>query len=105
MVIKYRVYVASLPALLSIVSIMGFNKINMNKFARLFELDDHQVLLMKDYDDEEEKFYVSQTTWIDSISYSMRLGMKNEESRDKYFDKYNEEEAKRYVTSVTNLLA
>ena len=27
----------------------------MNKFARLFELDDHQVLLMKDYDDEEEK--------------------------------------------------
>ena len=54
----------------------------MNKFARLFELEDHQVLLMKDYDDEEEKFYVSQTTWIDSISYSMRLGMKNEESRD-----------------------
>lgn len=77
----------------------------MNKFARLFELDDHQVLLMKDYEDEEEKFYVSQTTWIDSISYSMRLGMKNEESRDKYFDKYNEEEAKRYLTSVTNLLA
>lgn len=30
--------------------------------------------------------------------------MKNEESRDKYFDKYNEEEAKRYITSVTNLL-
>ena len=77
----------------------------MNKFARLFELADHQVLLMKDYDDEEEKFYVSQTTWIDNISYSMRLGMNNEESLDKYFDKYNEEEAKCYLNSVTNLLA
>ena len=30
MVIKYRVYVASLPALLSIVSIMGFNNLIMN---------------------------------------------------------------------------
>ena len=77
----------------------------MNKFARLFELADHQVLLMKDYNDEEEKFYVSQTTWIDNISYSMKLGMNNEESLDKYFDKYNEEEAKRYLDSVTDLLA
>ena len=77
----------------------------MNRFARLFELADHQVLLMKDYDDEEEKFYVSQTTWIDNISYSMKLGMNNEESLDKYFDKYNEEEAKRYLDSVTDLLA
>lgn len=77
----------------------------MNKFARLFELADHQVLLMKDYDDEEEKFYVSQTTWIDNISYSMRLGMNNEESLDKFFDKYNEEEAKCYLNSVMNLLA
>lgn len=77
----------------------------MNKFARLFELADHQVLLMKDYDDEEEKFYVSQTTWIDNISYSMRLGMNNEESLDKYFDEYNEEEAKYYLNSVMNLLA
>lgn len=74
----------------------------MNKFARLFELEDHQVLLMKDYDDEEEKFYVSQTTWIDSISYSMRLGMKNEESRDKYFDKYNEEDLLSKSTSLLN---
>lgn len=77
----------------------------MDKFARLFELENHQVLLMKDYDYEEETFYVSQITWIDNISYSMKLGMKNEESRDKYFDKYSEEEAKRYLNSVTNILA
>ena len=76
----------------------------MNKFARLFDLGNYQVLLTKGYDAEEESFSVSQTTENDHVSYSIKLSMNYEDSRDRYFDTYNEEDAKHYLASVTNIL-
>jgi len=77
----------------------------MNKFAKLFELGNNQVLLIKEYEEEEDIFQVSQTTWIDNVSYSIKLSMKSEVSRNKYFEKYNEEDAKHFLKNIDNLLS
>jgi len=75
-----------------------------NKFAKLFDVGNNQVLLTKDYNEESEKYEIKISASISDIRYSVSLGFNSENSRNEGFDNYNEENAERFQSGITSLL-
>ena len=75
-----------------------------NKFAKLFDVGNDQVLLTKDYNEESEEYEIKISTSISDIRCSVKLGFKSEDSRNKGFDNYNEENAKHFQNEIAFLL-
>lgn len=63
------------------------------KFAKLFDIDDHQVLVTNDYDDDAEEFAVNFTTEIDGIRPTMSLKFKDDALCTKAFEDVDHEAA------------
>lgn len=53
---------------------------------RIIELENHQVLIQKDFDDKEEKDIVIIVFFNDGIKIKHSYGYNDEESRNKVFD-------------------
>lgn len=75
-----------------------------NQFAKLFDLEDHQVLITKDEDEDAKEFSITQTTQIDGCDPSASLFFTNQDIRDSAFDSYNKEAAQRFLDSMIELL-
>lgn len=61
---------------------------------RIIELSTHQVLLTKDFDDDEEsKPLLTVTFFLDDVKISQKLGYSDEEKRDKFFVDFTIEQA------------
>lgn len=76
----------------------------MAKFAKIIELPNEQVVIMKGYD-EEDGFTVEVHTEVGGMGVSAKLGFEdNEVNRDKAFDTYSDEKALEFHTSMTKLL-
>ena len=73
------------------------------QFAKIFELETHQVLITKDF--EDDIFKVNQTTDLDGCVPTLALGFDNEDKRDKCFDDYTEENAKKFLETIFKMLA
>lgn len=73
------------------------------QFAKIFELETHQVLITKDYEDHE-KFKVNQITDLEDCMPTLALVFDDEEKRDKCFDDYNEENAKKFLANILKML-
>lgn len=75
-----------------------------NKFAKLFEFEENQVLVTK-HDEEvaENEFKVIQTTYCELGHFDLAVGFDDEEKRDLYFDEYGEGIAIEFLDIVNNL--
>jgi hypothetical protein len=74
----------------------------IKEFAKIFEIEDHQVLIMKD--DTEHEFEVKQIVDFDEVRPVMSLGFDSEEKRDECFNNYSKENAEKFYNVVSNML-
>ena len=82
------------------------NKKNFKEiFAKLIELKEGQVLITKSYKDGKQNPYALDINSIfQGISITHSAYFSDEESRDKAFDEYNENDAHNFFNSIKNLL-
>lgn len=72
----------------------------MRRFAKTFQLDDHQVLIEKDYDGDDLPIVVI-TTWIEDIKAIMKITFEDECPQHQYFQECNYATAKEFVILMT----
>lgn len=63
------------------------------KFAKLFDIDEHQLLVTSDYDDDADDFAVTFTTEIDGIRPTMSLRFKEDADCTKAFEEVDHQAA------------
>lgn len=80
----------------------------MEIFARIFETEESQVLVYREYDPEEDVTIIHHIcTLKDGITCNTKVnftGDKQEEHGVKYLDEYTQEKAEKYITGVNKLL-
>lgn len=72
----------------------------MAKFARLFTVDDEQVLLKIDYSEEEESYELSIITEIEGVMCTTKLGYALESRARKTMNLYTLADAEKYIASM-----
>lgn len=73
-------------------------------FFKIIELENHQVLLTKDFDEEDENPIISVTFFIEGCKIVNRLGYDNEEQRDKVFLEFKDELAQILVDNILKMM-
>lgn len=77
----------------------------MSKFAKLFEINDRdQVLVTVGENNDEDKFELVQRTDIDGLVLQMAIGFKTEEAMDAALVDYNLDNAQKFYEAVKTLL-
>lgn len=72
------------------------------KFAKVFDLEnDEQVLVVKDYDNDEEKDIVTVSTDFETARAAMTYKFKNEEVQQKMFDSFDMESAEKFRNAMS----
>ena len=72
------------------------------KFAKVFDLEnDEQVLVVKDYDNDEEKDIVTVSTDFETARAAMTYKFKNEEVQQKMFDSFDMESAEKFRKAMS----
>jgi len=72
---------------------------------RIIELPTHQILITKDWDEDEDCSPILVITiFHDGIKANQKLGFDKEKKRDKAFDSFNEEHAKSMLESFLQML-
>lgn len=74
------------------------------KFAKVFEIDTNQVLITKEFDENDDTYLLKQTTEFDEVTPAMSMGFDTEEKRDKAFEDYNEENAQMFLNVINSML-
>lgn len=74
------------------------------QFARIYDLDEGQVLVTKEIKTDEQKYELNQLTILDGVAISLALGFKNEKKVDEAFDQYDKIFARKFLDSILNLL-
>lgn len=68
---------------------------------RIIELPTHQVLLTKDFDDDEEsKPLLTITFFLEGIKVNQKLGYDDEAKRDEMFEKVNDEQVQKTLDNA-----
>lgn len=68
---------------------------------RIIELPTHQVLLTKDFDDDEEsKPLLTITFFLEGVKVNQKLGYDDEAKRDEMFDKVTDEQVQKTLDNV-----
>ena len=70
---------------------------------RIIELLTHQILIMKDWDEENDSSRISVIFFLDGIKVSTSFGYNDDEMRDKMFDEFSEETAQKVLDSAIEL--
>lgn len=69
-------------------------KATFEKFAKIFEVDEGQVLAYKEYDsDDEKEQLVLMVSTEEGVIVSLKLSFPDEEKRDEQFDKLDADKA------------
>jgi hypothetical protein len=76
----------------------------MIKFAKLFEIDNNQILITKDYDYDEDVYLLKQRTSFDEVDPSMSMSFDSEEKRDNAFNDYNQDNAQKFLNLVSSVI-
>lgn len=66
-------------------------RMKMEKFARIIELESHQVLLTKDYDDDEDKYKLSVRIDINDVACRASWTCETEEEVNKKLESFDVE--------------
>ena len=78
------------------------NKKMKNKkytFCKIFDLEDRQILIEKDYSNEDD-YKIKVSTSDEEVLTSLSLGFLKEEEADKYFESITEEEVLRCFKNI-----
>ena len=68
---------------------------------RIIELPTHQVLLTKDFDDDEENSrLLTVTFFLEGIKVSQKFGYSDEEKRDEIFVDFTDENAQKMLNNT-----
>ncbi len=69
---------------------------------RIIELPTHQVLLTKDFDNENDDagLLLVITIFLDGVKINLKLNYKDEDVRDRLFDEMTEEKAQGFLDNV-----
>ena len=68
---------------------------------RIIELPTHQVLLTKDFDDDEEsKPLLTITFFLEGVKANQKLGYYDEAKRDEMFEKVTDEQAQKTLDNA-----
>lgn len=70
---------------------------------RLIELESHQVLLEKRWDDEEDKPAISIVFHENELRIEQKHGYNNEENRDRIFETFTAEQAQKCIDVTKKL--
>lgn len=71
---------------------------------RIIELPTHQILLMKDFDDDDENSpLVTVTFFWDGVKCVQKLGYSTEEKRNSMFDEMDQTKAQVILDAVINM--
>jgi hypothetical protein len=73
-----------------------------NEFAKLFEIEDHQILIMKD--ETEDGYEIKQIVDFEEVRPIMSIGFDSEEKCNECFNKYGKEEAEKFYNVISNML-
>ena len=72
---------------------------------RIIELEHHQVLVSKDFDeDEDDKPLLVLTVFIAGLKCNQKFGFDTETDRDNNFNTFSAEQAEKIIKSVESLL-
>ena len=74
----------------------------MNIFAKIFEVENHQVLIMKD--ETEDTYDVTQIVDLEEVRPVMTMGFETKEKRDDCFDKYSQKDAENFYNVILKML-
>lgn len=75
-----------------------------DKYFRIVELPEHDVLIEKDWDEETDSPLCCITFHIEGVRLKQKLGYKTEEQRDKAFDDATNEKVQELVTATLKLI-
>ena len=68
---------------------------------RIIELPTHQVLLTKDFDDDEEsKPLLTITFFLEGVKFNQKLGYDDEVKRDEMFEKVTDEQVQKTLDNA-----
>lgn len=70
---------------------------------RIIELPTHQILISKDFDEEEEKELLIITFFIDNVKVTQKMGYNYKAKRDEVFEKVTDEQAQKTLNNVLKL--
>jgi len=72
---------------------------------RIIELENHQVLLQKDFDNEDDelKDLLIVTFYLEGIKVTNSYGYENEQNRDNLFNNLTNEQAQSIVSNSLNM--
>lgn len=77
----------------------------MAKFAKLFELENNeQVLLTVNYNDEEDVYDVCVQTDVEGVNIKINLSFKDKERAMEMMDSYSLEKAKYFRDDVSKIV-
>lgn len=71
---------------------------------KLFELPTHQVMAVKD-DNEDEEPIIQVTFFVEGMKVAQAYGYLDDESRDRAFEKFNEELASMIIDKTISFFA
>jgi len=82
------------------------SKAEENKWCKIFQVGDHQILVNKEgFNEEDESYEVKLTAFVNGCKMSMTLGHVEEDKSDALFNQYDESMAERFLQdSVLPLL-
>jgi len=78
---------------------------NKEQFTKIFELEDYQVLITKEYgknENGEDIFVIRQKISNYDQIFSFISSFYDKDQRDKYFEEYNQDSAKKFIKNYTN---
>lgn len=76
----------------------------MNKFAKLFEFDNHQVLAFITYISDDDEYQLVLRTDLDGIEGQIKMSFKSEDNCEDAFNNLNESTATEFRNNIVNTL-
>lgn len=71
---------------------------------RIIELPTHQVLLSKDFDeDEDDKPLLVVTVFIKGMKANQKFGYASEATRDEFFNSFSDKQAEKILDNIKNM--
>lgn len=70
---------------------------------RIIELPTHQILISKDFDEEEERELLVITFFIEGVKVSQKFGYDNEAKRNEMFDKITNEQVQKSLDNTLEI--
>lgn len=77
----------------------------MNKFAKLFEFDNHQVLAFITYISDDDEYQLVLRTDLDGIEGQIKMSFKSEGNCEDAFNKFNKDNAIEFRNNIVNTIS